>query len=51
MIAKELLLILQCPACKLGDLKQDLETELECTQCGKKYVVKDNIPILLLDYY
>jgi uncharacterized protein YbaR (Trm112 family) len=51
MIDKQLLTILQCPACEKGDLVQNIETELVCVTCDKKYVVKDNIPILLVDYH
>ncbi len=46
---KELLEILVCPKCK-GDL--DLgpnEESLNCTACKLKYLVKDDIPIMLVD--
>ena len=49
MIAKELLEILVCPACKQAlDYRQNPET-LKCTQCHRVYPVKDNIPIMLID--
>jgi uncharacterized protein len=47
MIDKELLDILACPACK-GDVKLD-KGKIVCTKCGKKYPVKDGIPVMLID--
>ena len=47
MIDKELLAILACPACK-GDVKERDERIL-CVQCGRRYPIKDNIPIMLVD--
>jgi uncharacterized protein len=47
MLKKELLEILCCPKCK-GELEyQEKNDVLKCTSCGKKYEVKDGIPILL----
>jgi len=49
MIAKDLLEILVCPACKQAlEYRQNPE-RLKCTQCHRIYVVKDNIPIMLVD--
>jgi uncharacterized protein len=49
MIAKELLQILVCPACK-GELEYRQNPEsLKCTQCHRVYAVKDDIPIMLVD--
>jgi uncharacterized protein YbaR (Trm112 family) len=49
MIAKELLEILVCPACKQAlEYRQNPET-LKCTQCRRVYAVKDGIPIMLVD--
>ena len=49
MIAKELLEILVCPACKqLLEYRQNPES-LKCGQCRRVYAVKDDIPIMLLD--
>lgn len=47
MVSKELLEILACPLCKT-------EVRLEgdrivCTQCGRRYPVKDDIPVMLID--
>lgn len=49
MIARELLEILVCPACKKPlDYRQDPES-LKCRQCHRVYAIKDDIPIMLLD--
>jgi uncharacterized protein YbaR (Trm112 family) len=49
MIAKELLEILVCPACKHElDYRQSPES-LKCKQCRRVYAVKDDIPIMLVD--
>ena len=47
MIDKELLKILACPACK-ADVKLD-ENKIVCVKCGRRYPVKDDIPIMLID--
>ncbi|HTZ11806.1 MAG TPA: Trm112 family protein [Candidatus Margulisiibacteriota bacterium] len=47
MIDKELLEILACPACK-GDVKLDKE-KIVCQKCGKKYPIRDGIPVMLID--
>ena len=47
MIDKELLDVLACPACK-GDVKLE-QNKIVCIKCGKKYPVKDGIPIMLID--
>lgn len=49
MIAKELLEILVCPACKQAlEYRQNPES-LKCKQCHRVYAVKDDIPIMLVD--
>jgi LSD1 subclass zinc finger protein len=49
MIAKDLLEILVCPACKQPlDYRENPES-LKCTQCHRVYPVKDDIPIMLVD--
>jgi hypothetical protein len=49
MIAKELLEILVCPACKEAlEYRQNPES-LKCTKCRRVYAVKDDIPIMLID--
>lgn len=47
MIDKELLEILACPACK-GDVELR-EDKIICTQCGRRYPIRDGIPIMLVD--
>lgn len=47
MIDKELLEILACPACK-GDVELK-EQKIVCTKCGRKYPIKDGIPIMLIE--
>ncbi|GFP37965.1 uncharacterized protein HKBW3S44_01645, partial [Candidatus Hakubella thermalkaliphila] len=44
---KELLDILACPKCK-GDLKLK-EERLICLNCRQYYLIKDGIPIMLID--
>ncbi len=47
----ELLDYICCPKCR-GDLKLEEEKEemfYLCKQCGKKYVIKEGIPILLTE--
>ena len=47
MINEELLKILVCPACKS---KVVLESDrIRCMQCGKRYPIRDGIPIMLID--
>ena len=47
MIDPGLLDILACPAC-LGDVVLK-DNKIVCTQCGRKYPIKDGIPVLLAD--
>jgi uncharacterized protein YbaR (Trm112 family) len=47
MIDKELLEILACPACK-GEVKLE-EEEIVCNKCGKRYPIRDGIPIMLIE--
>lgn len=47
MISKELLEILVCPACRT---KVELAGEfLTCAGCGRRYPVRDGIPIMLIE--
>ena len=47
MIDKELLEILACPECKADvELK---ENRIICTKCGRKYPIRDGIPVMLED--
>ncbi len=47
MIDEELLAILACPACKT-DVKLE-NGKIVCSKCGRKYPIKDGIPIMLID--
>ena len=47
MIDKELLEILACPACR-GNVELK-DSRIVCLKCGRKYPVKDGIPIMLVD--
>ena len=47
MIDKKLLEILACPACQ-GDV-QVKENKIVCVKCGRKYPIKDGIPVMLVD--
>ena len=46
-IDAKLLEILACPACKAPvELKGE---KICCTGCGKRYPIRDDIPIMLID--
>ena len=47
MIDKELLEILACPACK-ADVRLEMD-KIVCIKCGRRYPIKDDIPIMLID--
>lgn len=49
LIKKELLDILVCPVDKAELKELDESQQLECTECGRKYPVKEGIPIMLID--
>ena len=52
MVSQELLEILRCPACvreKNGLLSLSRETWLVCQDCGRKYPIVDDIPVMLID--
>lgn len=54
MLNKELLDILRCPACvrngpNAGLLDFINETWLVCRDCARKYPVKNDIPIMLIE--
>jgi len=47
MIDAELLQILACPACKAPVV---LEVDrIVCTSCGRRYPIKDGIPVMLVE--
>lgn len=52
MVSQELLDILRCPSCvreKEGLLEYYQESWLICQDCGRKYPIKDDIPVMLID--
>jgi len=44
---EKLLEILACPACKADIKLQD--QKIVCTECKRRYPVKDGIPVMLID--
>ena len=47
MIDPTLLAMLACPACKTAvQLKDD---RLVCVQCGRRYPIRDGIPVMLVE--
>lgn len=52
MVSPDLLEILRCPNCvreKPGLLKLEKDTWLVCQDCGRKYPIRDDIPVMLID--
>jgi uncharacterized protein len=52
MLSKELLEILRCPNCvreKNGLLMLHKDAWLVCKECGRKYPILDDIPVMLID--
>ena len=51
MISKDLLDILICPACGEGAAVRPDESDrtLVCNRCGRRYPVRDGIPVMLVD--
>ncbi len=47
MIDRELLDILACPACR-AEVRLERD-RIVCTSCGRRYPVRDGIPIMLVD--
>lgn len=47
LVAPALLAIMQCPVCA-GELAESAEPpSLVCADCGRRYPVRDGIPIML----
>lgn len=52
MVSKELIEILRCPNCvqeSEGELEFYKEAWFICKECGRKYPVVDDIPVMLID--
>jgi uncharacterized protein len=52
MVSQNLLEILRCPACvkeKEARLKYYREAWLICQDCGRKYPIVDDIPVMLIE--
>ena len=52
MVSQDLLEILRCPACVReteGLLDYHRESWLICQDCGRKYPIRDDIPVMLID--
>ncbi len=52
MVSQELLEILRCPACvqeKEGLLTLVQDTWLVCQECDRKYPIREDIPVMLID--
>ncbi len=52
MVSEELLEILRCPACvreKEGLLEYIKESWLVCQDCDRKYPIRDDIPVMLIE--
>lgn len=52
MVHQDLLDILRCPVCvreKDGLLDYIKESWLVCQNCGRKYPIRDDIPVMLID--
>ena len=52
MVSQDLLDILRCPNCvqeKDGLLEYYKEAWLICQDCGRKYPIKEDIPVMLID--
>ena len=47
MIDPKLLEILACPACKTP-IKEEGE-RLVCSRCGRRYPIRDGIPVMLVE--
>ena len=52
MVSQELLDILRCPSCvreREGLLVLVKETWLVCQDCGNKYPIREDIPVMLIE--
>lgn len=52
MLSQDLLEVLRCPVCvheNKGLLQLSRDSWLVCQDCGRKYPIVDNIPVMLID--
>jgi uncharacterized protein YbaR (Trm112 family) len=52
MVSQELLEILRCPVCVQegkGELELVAEAWLVCRDCGRKYPIREDIPVMLVE--
>ena len=49
LIDPVLALVLVCPVDKADLIEDEPAQRLECTRCGRRYPVKEGIPIMLVD--
>ena len=52
MVSQDLLEILRCPVCVQegkGELALVKESWLVCRDCGRKYPIRDDIPVMLVE--
>ena len=52
MVSADLLEILRCPHCvrdKPGLLVLEKDSWLVCQDCGRKYPIRDDIPVMLIE--
>lgn len=52
MVSQELLELLRCPVCVQegrGELTLIKETWLVCRDCGRKYPIREDIPVMLIE--
>lgn len=52
MLSQDLLEVLRCPVCvheNKGLLTLSRDSWLVCQDCGRKYPIVDNIPVMLID--
>ena len=52
MVSADFLEILRCPHCvreKPGLLVLERQSWLVCQDCGRKYPIRDDIPVMLID--
>ncbi len=52
MVSQDLLEILRCPACvreREGRLNYVKDAWLVCQDCGRKYPIREDIPVMLID--